>query len=219
MATSQQRELMAQVEEMGYTYKGMDKQNAVLMTHPVAGTLRIHATPSDNRYAMNKITEARRKLRVGETRYGQFIDWLMKKHGVGSADRKELSLTVREEAREYLAGHPEGGRMESLVAMIDQDPRLEVLERKQGSKTWRVRLTGLDYGTENVINEYALPLPTEDNPIVTNNGMETVLDTLRSMMMAEMNGDLEDLRAKHDLTVSTLSDLLAALKDTPKVEA
>jgi hypothetical protein len=218
MATSQQRELMAQVEELGYTYKGRDKSNAVIMWHPTAGSLRIHATPSDNRYALNKMSEARRKLRLGETRYGQFMDWLLQKYGVGKTGQKEMRLSVREEAREYLDSHPEGGRLESLVAMLDQDPRLEVLDRKQGQKTWGVRMTGLDYGTEDIL--------TDDAPVVhlspqANNHepMETVLDTLRNMMMAEMNGELEDLRAKHDLTVSTLSDLLAALKDAPRVEA
>jgi hypothetical protein len=215
MATSQQRELMAQVEELGYTYKGRDKQNAVILWHPTAGSIRIHATPSDNRYALNKMSEARRKLRLGETRYGQFMDWLLQKYGVSKTGQKEMRLSVREEAREYLDSHPEGGRLESLVAMLDQDPRLEVLDRKQGQKTWGVRMTGLDYGTEDILPDEPTMEPQANN----HEPMETVLDTLRAMMMAEMNDKMADLEAKHDLTVSTLSDLLAALKDTPKVEA
>lgn len=207
MATSQQRELMAQVEELGYTFKGRDKNNAVVLWHPTAGAVRIHATPSDNRYAMNKVSEARRKLRLGETRYGQFVDWLMEKYGIGKTDQKQLRLNIREDAREYLQSHPEGGRMESLVATVDQDPRMEVLERRQGQKTWEIRLTGSDYGIEDLIEE----LP-DTTTVDTDNPMEAVIEQLRHMMVAEMNGELEDLRAKNELTISTLNDLLGALQ-------
>lgn len=215
MATSQQRELMAQIEELGYTYKGHDKQNAVVMWHPVGGAVRVHGTASDNRYAMNKISEARRKLRVGQTRYGKFMDWLMEKYKVGKTDQKELRLNIRDDAREFIDSHPDAGRMESLVAQVDQDPRMEVLERRQGQKTWMVRLTGPDYGIEDLLE----PLP--DTPSVNNDSpMEAVIEQLRHMMVAEMNGELEDLRAKNELAVDTLTHLLDALKgQRDRVEA
>jgi len=211
MATSQQRELMAQLEDMGYAYKGHDRQNAVVMYHPVGGAVRVHASISDNRGAMNLIQEARRKLRIGKTRYGHFVDWLMDKHGIGRADQKALKLNMRDEAREYVATHPEAGRMESLVATVDQDPRLEVLDRRQGMKMGMFKITGPDFGIDNLL-EGTTPERDDAIQVDNNNPMEAVIDQLRHMMMAEMNGELEDLRAKHDLTVETLSHLLEALK-------
>jgi hypothetical protein len=196
------RELMGQIEQLGYACKGYDSQNAVIMWHPQAGAVRLHARSNGGSYTLNKVQEARRRLRMGDTRYGQFMDWLMAKHEVGRNEQKELQLTIREDAREYLNGHPEGGRLESLVAMLDQDPRLEVLERKQGSKTWRVRMTGINYGLDN-LRENPCKTPThlkDDNEI-------------GQMTLSEVVAELEDLRAENDLVISALENLLDALRD------
>src|SRR5437899_3249125 len=91
-----ERELMAQIEQLGYTYKGRDRQNAIVMWHPQAGAIRLHATSSDNRYAMNKRREARSKIRAAYTRYGKFVEWLMEKYKVGRNDQKELRLNIRD---------------------------------------------------------------------------------------------------------------------------
>ncbi len=216
MATPVQRKLMAQISELGFQEDGTASGNAVVMRHPEAGRLVIHATPSDHRYEMNKLAEARRKVRQTHDKVGEFVTWLMQEHDVPRDGRKELYFNVRREAQRYLESHPNGGKLNTLSGQIGKDDRVQILERRQGIPETHLVITGPDFLPEPAQEpQEALPAPPEYAPMAispeaASAPLDIILEQIQRLA-SQQNGTVDELQARVDLAYTTLDQAMGLI--------
>lgn len=212
MATTTQRELLAEIERLGYTFEGYGGGNDAILRHPVGGRIRVHATPSDVRYAKNKLSEARRKIRIETSKTGQFVTWLMERHGVERDDRKWLRISIPQAIEEYLSERGrEAGTANTLTQTFVNDPRISQVKRSRGVQETEFVLTGQDYQEEPEGAEEPVQTPLrEAEPALTDRSerspMDVIVDQLRMMVAAEVGADVEDLKARQSLALDAVQE-------------
>lgn len=123
--------------------------------------------------------DPQRELMAGN-RVGRFVSWLLTKYDVPPGGMRTLRLRLPEEARAYLAEHPEDGRAESLVAHVRTDPRFTTLEVRQGQRTQLVQLQDLRPVT----------------PLEGDSPMDALVAQIRRMAFDEAGRDFLDLRER-----------------------